>query len=68
MSNSLQKSKDFLAKILYKMTAEEAIKSGICIQCGEKALLKCYTKAGREEYRISGLCEKCFDNITLGGD
>jgi hypothetical protein len=46
------------------MTKDEAVAKGICIDCKEPALAKCYSDAGRREYRISGLCEKCFDSIT----
>jgi hypothetical protein len=40
---------------------EGALDKGICIDCGQPALPNCYSEAGREEYMISGLCEKCFD-------
>lgn len=58
---TLQDFKDDLAKELYGMTTEDALKKGLCIQCKEEALPKCYSDAGRREYKISGLCEKCFD-------
>jgi hypothetical protein len=65
---ALQVFKDTMAKELYGMTVEETIKKGICIQCGAEALPKCYSEAGRKEYRISGLCEECFDSLFKGGD
>ena len=46
------------------MTVEEANKKGICLQCKEEAIPKCYSEAGKREFYISGLCELCFDNIT----
>lgn len=49
------------AKELYGITKEEAHEKGICVDCKEPALPKCYSVAGRDEYRISGLCEQCFD-------
>ncbi len=52
-----------LAKDLYGKTSDEAVESGRCIDCGENALANCYSVAGRREYRISGLCEKCFDKM-----
>lgn len=55
--------KENLAKDLFNMTMEEALSKGICLECREQALSKCYSKAGRKEYRISGICEKCFDKI-----
>lgn len=53
-----------LEKELFGMTRDEAIEKGICLSCGEEALSRCYSSAGRVEYRISGLCEICFDEIT----
>ena len=65
--SELQKFKDNMAKELYGQTKAEAVAEGqICIDCKEPALANCYSDAGREEYRISGLCEKCFDRITGG--
>jgi len=55
-----------LAKALYGMTRAEAITEGICIDCKKTATW--YSPAGAKEYRISGLCEPCFDKITGGPD
>lgn len=63
MNNSLTEFKDELAEQLYSMTKDQAVRKGICINCKEYALSKCYSAAGRREYYISGLCEECFDNI-----
>ena len=38
-------------------------RDGLCISCREPALPKCYSEAGRREYSISGMCEKCFDEM-----
>lgn len=35
----------------------------ICWNCQEPALPKCYSDAGREEVRISELCEERFDKL-----
>lgn len=60
--------KNDMANDLFGMTKAEALKSGICIQCKEPAIPKCYSAAGEREYKISGLCEVCFDEITGGGE
>ena len=59
--NSYTKS---VNKSLDGETIEEAHEAGLCIQCKQLALPNCYSEAGKREYRISGLCEKCFDEIT----
>ena len=64
----LQVFKDALGEKLFGMTTAEAVTKGICIQCKEEALPKCYSDAGRREYQISGLCEPCFDGITKEPD
>lgn len=48
----------------YMAKVREAKAEGRCVQCGEPALEKCYSAAGRREYEISGLCEVCFDTLT----
>jgi hypothetical protein len=40
---------------------------GICISCNQHARVRCYSSAGRREFRFSGLCEVCFDNIEKEG-
>ena len=55
---------DQLAVRLFGVTASHAQDKGICINCKEVALPKCYSEAGRREYLISGMCEQCFDKIT----
>lgn len=63
VSKSLENYKESMAKAIYNMTKEEAHSKGICLECKKPAFLKCYSKAGRKEYQISGLCERCFDKI-----
>lgn len=40
----------------------------ICMYCKEPALEKCYSEDGIKEFYISGLCEKCFDEIMQPSD
>ena len=65
---TLQHFKDDLAKSIYGLPVEEAKATGLCIQCRQPALANCYSDAGRREYNISGLCEKCFDSICKEED
>lgn len=62
----LQEFKNQLAQSIYGKTIKEATDAGLCIQCNQPALANCYSEAGRGEFAISGLCEKCFDEITGG--
>jgi len=59
----LNEVKDRLSKSIFGKSKSEAVNSGLCIQCNEPALAKCYSEAGIKEFSISGLCEKCFDSI-----
>lgn len=60
---SLDNFKDDLAKSVFGMTRTEALQKGLCVQCKEPALPKCYSDLGRKEYGISGMCEICFDAL-----
>ena len=63
------------AKQLFGMTIKDAHSKGICIRCQEPALVMSadgtskhnpelfYSAAGKQEWNISGICEKCFDNM-----
>lgn len=63
-SKEMQEFQDNLARGLYGITLTEALDKGICLQCREIALPRCYSQSGRKEYEISGLCERCFDSIV----
>ena len=63
LMTKLQELKDQTAIAAFGTTSNQAQSIGLCIQCKEPALPKCYSDAGRREYRISGLCELCFDSI-----
>uniref|UniRef100_A0A6M3K8L7 Uncharacterized protein n=1 Tax=viral metagenome TaxID=1070528 RepID=A0A6M3K8L7_9ZZZZ len=61
--------KEFQASVaasIFGKSKEDAIKKDTCIDCKQEALPNCYSDAGRREYYISGLCEKCFDKIFGG--
>ena len=63
------------AKQLFGMTIKDAHSKVICIRCQEPALVMSadgtskynpelfYSAAGKQEWNISGMCEKCFDNM-----
>lgn len=59
-----QKAADELARTLYGMSRTDALLHGLCVRCKQQALPACYSEAGRNEYRLSGLCEPCFDEIA----
>ena len=60
---SLKELKDTVSKSLFGKTRAEALEGGICIDCKEPAIPKCYSKAGKLEFVISGMCEECFDKL-----
>lgn len=47
---------------LSRRQAALAQETGLCVECKQPGLAKCYSDAGRKEFTISGLCEKCFDD------
>ena len=38
---------------------------GKCVQCGEEALPRCTTEAGRRDVEIHGMCEMCYDAMWV---
>ena len=54
---------DKMGEELYGVNPSESMSKGICIDCKEPALSKCYQEAGKKEFYISGLCEVCFDKM-----
>jgi len=53
---------------VFKMSSwEEAVEKGLCIACGEQALPKCTTDAGRKDYYITSICEVCYDKLYPEG-
>ena len=77
-SEALDNFVNDIALKLYGMTIANARQRNICIDCkspirdergedetGEPGQI--YSDAGWKEYRISGLCETCYDNM-MGGN
>lgn len=64
--NKLEVIKELLAKEAHGMTVGEAIAAGICIQCKNPPTF--YSDAGKREYRITALCEPCYDAIAQAFD
>lgn len=52
-------------KSTFGISTHEAWKRGICICCKEDWRNNTYTELGEKEYRISALCEYCFDILTI---
>lgn len=59
----MNQMKDNLSKEIYGIPRSEAIEKGICLQCKEPALAKCYSPEGRKDFFITGMCEKCYDEL-----
>jgi hypothetical protein len=67
-SKEIAECLDGIGAKLFGMTLTEAHEKGVCIDCKEEAMGKCYSEAGRKEYGISGLCEACFDAMFARDD
>lgn len=64
-----------VSKQTFGMTREDAHSKGICIKCQKPVLVMSadgtskynpelfYSQAGKKEWNISGMCEKCFDSM-----
>ncbi len=61
---NLQEFKDEYSRYCYGMTKEEAHRDGVCIHCQLDWEPRTYSSAGRREYKISGLCEQCWDELV----
>ena len=64
ISNPLQKLKDDLARKGFGMTLDEAHAQQICIHCKNPIKDRLINEVSRKEYEMSGLCDRCFDEIT----
>ena len=67
----LVKLADGLSKNFFGLTLSEALQQGICISCKQRVYYSAdrkaekeghiYSCAGQNEYRMTALCEYCFD-------
>ena len=64
ISNPMQAFKDKVAMSFYGMTLDQAHAEKICIYCKASIKGRIITLAGEREYRMSGLCEICFNAIN----
>ena len=70
-NQELVKLSEGLSKSLFNLTPAEALQQGICISCKKPIFYSAdgkaekeghiYSCAGQNEYRITALCEYCFD-------
>jgi hypothetical protein len=58
----LKELSDSLNREAFGETIQEANDAGRCISCKLQAIERCYSEAGRKEFYISGMCERCFDD------
>lgn len=63
ISSSLQAFLDKVAMVTYGITCDQARAKKICINCKASIKGRIITLAGEREYKMSGLCEICFDAI-----
>ena len=59
----IQKIQEELMEKAYGKESKENREKGLCISCKEPAVANCYSAEGKREYKISGLCEKCYDDL-----
>ena len=62
MMNELENIKEEMAFALFGRSPSIAKASGQCVSCGEFNL-EFRDELSRKEYGISGLCQRCQDNI-----
>ncbi len=63
---SLDEFKDKLSISIFGMTKANAHQKGICVNCKEAVDVSVLKKADANEYKTTGLCPKCFNDITAG--
>lgn len=60
-----EENKDALAREAGLLTRDEAHARNVCVNCQKDVDEegRIYSPAGAREYRISGMCELCFDEL-----
>lgn len=59
---SMKEFKNRMAKMVFGMTIDEAHEKDVCISCKKPMKDMNLSELDKSEYRISGLCPKCFAN------
>jgi hypothetical protein len=62
-SSKIQNCMEVMSKDIFGTSVSSSASKGLCVDCRQSALERCYSEAGKREYGISGLCEICFDKI-----
>ena len=62
-SVDLSRFKQALKDQAFGKGSDEIVAEGSCRRCHQPAGPKCYSDAGRREFQISGICERCFDAV-----
>jgi hypothetical protein len=58
--------REMLARKVFGASMEECKELHICVHCKESPdAPRTYSPAGEKEYQLTGLCEICFDQLTL---
>jgi hypothetical protein len=63
MENTLNDFKNTFSSLLYGITKGQAHNESICIDCKQPVNLSNLSKRDQDEYRISGICPLCWDNM-----
>ena len=74
---SLREFQDKVSMMAHGMTKGEAVEKDICVNCKQPISMsfkktgkkgEIYSDAGEREYKISGVCETCFDAVFFEED
>ncbi len=65
---ALEELKDELSLRLFGRKLSEALEQGICVRCGARVRLEDFRdELSKKEYYLSGLCQRCQDEVWDGG-